>query len=80
MGKLIVQYEQNGEKRAGYRKHILKNLANQLSLEFGKGFNERNLNSMRAFCNSFPIWNAVRTELSGLIIGLLTTLITEFNT
>lgn len=64
IGKLIVQDEQNGEKRAGYGKHILKNLANQLSLEFGKGFNERNLNNMRAFFNSFPIWNAVRTELS----------------
>lgn len=64
IGKLIVQDEQNGEKRAGYGKHILKNLANQLSLEFGKGFNERNLNNMRAFFGSFPIWNAVRTELS----------------
>ncbi|UMQ43183.1 PDDEXK nuclease domain-containing protein [Chryseobacterium sp. Y16C] len=64
IGKLIVQDEQNGEKRAGYGKHILKNLANQLSLEFGKGFNERNLNNMRAFFSSFPIWNAVRTELS----------------
>lgn len=64
IGKLIVQDEQNGEKRAGYGKQILKNLANQLSLEFGKGFNERNLNNMRAFFSSFPIWNAVRTELS----------------
>ena len=64
IGKLIVQDEQNGEKRAGYGKQTLKNLANQLSLEFGKGFNERNLNNMRAFFSSFPIWNAVRTELS----------------
>lgn len=64
IGKLIVQDEQNGEKRAGYGKQILKNLAQQLSLEFGKGFNERNLNNMRAFFSSFPIWNAVRTELS----------------
>lgn len=64
IGKLIVQDEQNGEKRAGYGKHILKNLANELSLEFGKGFNERNLNNMRAFFSSFPIWNAVRTELN----------------
>jgi len=64
IGKLIVQDEQNGEKRAGYGKQILKNLANQLSLEFGKGFDERNLNNMRAFFSAFPIWNAVRTELS----------------
>jgi len=36
----------------------------QLTLEFGKGFDERNLNNMRAFYSAFPIWNAVRTELS----------------
>lgn len=36
IGKLIVQDEQNGEKRAGYGNHILKNLANQLSLELAK--------------------------------------------
>lgn len=42
---------------------MLKNLAAQLSLEFGKGFNERNLN-MRPFFIAFPIWNAVRTESS----------------
>lgn len=29
-----------------------------------KGFDERNLNNMRAFYQAFPIWNAVRTELS----------------
>nr|WP_257737082.1 DUF1016 N-terminal domain-containing protein [Chryseobacterium glaciei] len=64
IGRIIIEDEQNGEQRADYGKSILKNLANQLSLEFGKGFNERNLNNMRAFFNSFPIWNAVRTELS----------------
>ena len=29
-----------------------------------KGFDERNLNNMRAFYRGFPIWNAVRTELN----------------
>lgn len=64
IGKLIIQDEQGGELRAKYGKSVLKNLATQLSLEFGKGFNERNLNNMRAFLIAFPIWNAVRTELS----------------
>ncbi|MEX6688703.1 PDDEXK nuclease domain-containing protein [Danxiaibacter flavus] len=64
IGKLIVQDEQNGNARAEYGKAILKNLSVQLTLEFGKGFDERNLNNMRAFYSSFPIWNAVRTELS----------------
>lgn len=35
-----------------------------LTLEFGKGFDERNLRHMRGFYQGFPIWNAVRTELS----------------
>ena len=49
IGKLIIEDEQNGEFRAKYGKSVLKNLAAQISLEFGKGFNERNLNNMRAF-------------------------------
>lgn len=64
IGQLIIEDEQNGELRAKYGKSVLKNLAAHLSLEFGKGFNERNLNNMRAFFIAFPIWNAVRTELS----------------
>ncbi|WP_294265285.1 PDDEXK nuclease domain-containing protein [uncultured Chryseobacterium sp.] len=64
IGKLIIEDEQDGELRAKYGKLVLKHLAAKLSLEFGKGFNERNLNNMRAFFVAFPIWNAVRTELS----------------
>jgi len=64
IGQLIIEDEQNGELRAKYGKSVLKNLANHLSVEFGKGFNDRNLNNMRAFFIAFPIWNAVRTELS----------------
>jgi len=48
IGKLIIEEDQNGELHAKYGKSVLKNLAAQLSLEFGKGFNERNLN-MRFF-------------------------------
>ncbi|WP_374758553.1 DUF1016 N-terminal domain-containing protein [uncultured Deefgea sp.] len=33
-------------------------------MEFAKGFDERNLRHMRGFFQAFPIWNAVRTELS----------------
>jgi predicted nuclease of restriction endonuclease-like (RecB) superfamily len=64
IGQLIIEDEQNGASRAEYGKAVLKNLASQLTPEFGKGFNERNLNNMRAFFLAFPIWNAVRTELS----------------
>jgi predicted nuclease of restriction endonuclease-like (RecB) superfamily len=64
IGQLIIEDEQMGEIRAEYGKGVLKNIAQQLTIEFGKGFNERNLNNMRAFFLAFPIWNAVRTELS----------------
>lgn len=64
IGKLIIEDEQQGKERAEYGKAVLKTLGNQLTLEFGKGFDERNLNNMRAFYKAFPIWNALRTELS----------------
>ncbi len=64
IGKIIVDDEQGGKAKAEYGKAILKNLAKQLTFEFGGGFDERNLNNIRAFYLAFPIWNAVRTELS----------------
>jgi predicted nuclease of restriction endonuclease-like (RecB) superfamily len=64
IGHLIVEEEQGGKQKAAYGKAVLKQLSVQLTLEFGKGFDERNLNNMRAFYLAFPIWNAVRTELS----------------
>ncbi|NBU36306.1 MAG: DUF1016 family protein [Bacteroidetes bacterium] len=45
-------------------KVLLKQLSYQLTLEFGKGIDERNLNNMRTLYLAFPIWNAVRPELS----------------
>ena len=43
IGKRIVEEEQQGEKRAGYGKEILKILSKELFTEFGKGFDEREL-------------------------------------
>jgi len=64
IGRLIVENEQRGKVRAEYGKSVLKMLSKQLTLEFGKGYDETNLRNIRAFYLSFPIWNAVRTELS----------------
>jgi len=64
VGRHIVEFEQCGESRASYGKKLLPRLAQVLTREFGKGFDDRNLRNMRAFYLSFPIWNAVRTELS----------------
>ena len=64
IGRHIVEFEQGGEARAAYGKKLLPRLAESLTREFGKGFDERNLRNMRAFYQTFPIWHAVRTELS----------------
>ena len=63
IGKQI--YEACGEnERAGYGRQLLKFLSEKLTAEFGKGFDERNLRSMRQFYVTFPNWNALRSELS----------------
>lgn len=74
IGKLIVEDEQKGNLRADYGKGTLKNLAKQLTLEFGKGFDESNLRNIRTFYNSFPIRDALRHELSWTHYRLLSRL------
>ena len=64
VGRHIVEFEQGGEARAAYGKKLLPTLAEGLRAEFGKGFDERNLRHMRAFYQAFPMWNALRSELS----------------
>jgi predicted nuclease of restriction endonuclease-like (RecB) superfamily len=64
IGRHIVEFEQRGETRAAYGKRLLADLADALTREFGKGFDERNLRNMRAFFQHFPIRNALRSELS----------------
>ena len=49
IGRRIVNHEQNGENRADYGKEILKNLSNELTKEFGKGYSVDNLELMRKF-------------------------------
>lgn len=56
--------KQMGNFRAEYGKEILQRLSAQLTEEFGKGFDERNLRNMRTFYIKYPIWNAVRSELT----------------
>ena len=64
IGYQIVENEQDGNARADYGKGILKNLATQLTVEFGKGFDDSNLRNMRSFYLAFPIRDTLRHELS----------------
>jgi predicted nuclease of restriction endonuclease-like (RecB) superfamily len=49
IGRRIVEYEQQGSRRAEYGKRTLIELSRQLTNELGRGFSERNLESMRRF-------------------------------
>ena len=63
VGRLIA--DTIGEDaRNEYGKHLMRYLSDRLTADFGKGFDERNLRSMRQFYFTFPIRNALRSELS----------------
>jgi predicted nuclease of restriction endonuclease-like (RecB) superfamily len=64
IGQIIVEDEQNGNLKAEYGKATLKNLARQLTIDFGKGYDESNLRNMRTFYKAFPIRDTLRHELS----------------
>lgn len=64
IGQTIVEHEQHGEARADYGKGVLKELAERLTREFGKGFDESNLRYMRLFYRNFPIRDTLRHELT----------------
>lgn len=64
IGKLIVEEEQNGEKRASYGQAIISSLANKFAEAGEKGFGVANLGHMRNFYLQFPNYDALRRELS----------------
>jgi len=66
VGRLIVESEQGGQKRAAYGETVLDELSRRLTAEFGRGFTATNLRYMRQFYQAFPIHHALRDELPGL--------------
>ncbi|MEM7536235.1 MAG: DUF1016 N-terminal domain-containing protein [Chloroflexota bacterium] len=63
IGRLIVEDEQGGAARAEYGSGLIAALAERLTHEFGKGFNESNLRNMRRFYLAYSIRDAPRPEL-----------------
>jgi len=55
IGRRVVEYEQRGEKRAGYGEAVLRLLSSDLAARYGKGFSERNIGQMRLFYLLWPI-------------------------
>jgi predicted nuclease of restriction endonuclease-like (RecB) superfamily len=64
VGRLIVEHEQGGKKRAAYGEAVLNELSKRLTAEFGRGFDARNVRKMRQFYVLFPIHHAMRDELA----------------
>lgn len=64
IGQYIVEYEQDGGARAQYGKGIIKQLSQDLTLKFGKGFGISNLVYMRKLYKTFPIIGTLSHKLS----------------
>ena len=60
---MIVE-EQGGNSKAKYGNKLISELSKQMTFDFGKGFDERNLRYMRQFYLMYPIWDSVRPELT----------------
>jgi len=63
VGRLIVEHEQGGRRRAAYGEGLLEDLSRRLTADFGRGFTVTNLGYMRQFFFAFPIPHALRGEL-----------------
>jgi predicted nuclease of restriction endonuclease-like (RecB) superfamily len=59
VGRQIVEFEQSGQARAEYGDELLKRLGRDLSARFGRGYSQRNLQSMRLFFANWEIYQAL---------------------
>ena len=64
IGRYIVEFEQGGKQKADYGMALIDRLANDLSINLGKGFSRSNLIYMRLFYVEFPISEKVSHLLS----------------
>ena len=64
IGKIIIEHEQENNKRANYGKQTLRELSKELTKEFGKGFSVSNLQFMRRFYQNYQIQQTVSVKLS----------------
>ena len=55
IGRRIVEFEQEGQRRAEYGAEIVSRFAADLKKQFGRGFSKRNVEQMRLFYLAWPI-------------------------
>ena len=53
IGRRIVEFEQSGEDRAEYGAALIERLAEDLTVQFGRGFSRQNVQNMRLFYLSY---------------------------
>ncbi len=64
IGLHIVEFEQGGNTKAEYGKALMQSLSKDLTNSFGKGFSLSNLNRIRQFYLTFPIYAELPHKLS----------------
>lgn len=75
IGKRIVEEEQHGEARAQYGTQLIKKLAEQLTLKYGRTFSKRNLEYFRQFYLCFNDYGIVNTRVHNLTWSHVRTII-----
>lgn len=71
LGERILIEEQEGKDRADYGAFLVQNLAKEIEPEFGSGFSVRTLEQCRQFYRTYPIANALRSQLNWFQYRLL---------
>jgi hypothetical protein len=64
LGERIFVEEQQEKDRAEYGSYLIRNLSANIIPEFGSGFSVRILEQCRQFYRTYPITNAVRSQLN----------------
>lgn len=64
IGRRIFEEEQHGQDRADYGSYLIKSLSAQLAPVYGSGFSTRQLFMCRKFYRTYPIVNALRSQLN----------------
>jgi len=64
IGRMIVEDEQGGDRRAEYGKNLMSALSKRLTQKFGRGFSERNIEQMRQFYLVYSTQNTIPQTVS----------------
>lgn len=64
IGKLIIEEEQKGKKRANYGEKLIDSISLELTKEFKKGFDSSNLRRIRKFYLIYKKWETVSPKLT----------------